>query len=396
MRSVIAKAFERNWARPNSKVLSSLALASSPSRTRHGGSGAGGDSNHVLMGDPPPASLSLNGTGGDTYTPNNNNNNNNSSSTAAANLSLPSDSSGRAATVGNDPSSSSSSSVDGKLMRLRGARMAVVYERMMVDRSALWNLVAAAVADMLRCLAMPAAMPFDDFLAVLWAVSTIVNLGREFCGAESKSLLDALHMKVREYLQNTHAESFQVLRQMVESEAWRCVPIALEEMGGVLGVIKKTLPPLPKPPPQQQPHATSSNNNNSNHHRNGGITATAETSVIASDDQGQSQGMSDTTKSSSSSSSSSSSGSSSSTSILMSFAVCGNPLRLHNDDDDHACAANGEGSGKGKGSDEDLRLINTRQHPLLVPRTLLIWTPLHPLLIHPLLIHPFGLLLSPF
>ena len=201
--------------------------------------------------------------------------------------------------------------------------MAVVYERMLVDRSALWALVAAAVADMLRCLAMPAAMPFDDFLAVLWAVSTIVNLGREFCGAESKSLLDALHMKVREYLQNTHAESFQVLRQMVESEAWRCVPIALEEMGGVLGVIKQTLPPVLKPPPQ--PHMASSLHNNSNNHHND-IAAAAESSMITSDGQIQSQGGPDAVKSSSST------GSSSSSSILMSFAVCGNPLRLHPDD----------------------------------------------------------------
>ena len=241
--------------------------------------------------------------------------------------------------------------------------MAVVYERMLVDRSALWSLVAAAVSDMLRCLAMPAAVPFDDFLAVLWAVSTIVNLGREFCGAESKSLLDALHMKVREYLQNTHAESFQVLRQMVESEAWRCVPIALEEMGGVLGVIKQTLPPVHKPPPPpSQPQGTSSSYSNSN------IAVTAESSMTASEGQGQGQGMPDAVKSSSSSSGSSS--------ILMSFAVCGNPLRLHSDNP-LGGAANEEdaGSGDKEGEEGDHRwMIETTRSRLRLTHPLDLYT----------------------
>jgi len=196
-RNAIARAFERNWPRTSSKVIASLA---------HSGA----------LHSPSQRSRSLiNGAADSPDQPH---------PRGAAGASMTAD--------------------EMKVLRLRGARMAVVYERMAVDRAALWALVVAALADMLRCLSMPAAVPFDDFLAVLWAVSTTVNLGREFCGAESKALLDALHAKAREYLANTHAESFQVLRQMVDSEAWRCVPVALDDMGGVLGIVKKSMPPL--------------------------------------------------------------------------------------------------------------------------------------------------------
>jgi len=68
-----------------------------------------------------------------------------------------------------------------------------------------------------------------------------VELGREFCGSESKVLISILQDKSKEYFHNFHCESFQLIRDMLEAESWQSVPIDLAASGGILGIIKTTL-----------------------------------------------------------------------------------------------------------------------------------------------------------
>ena len=128
-----------------------------------------------------------------------------------------------------------------KLLKLRGARLAVVYSRFSVDRSTLWNLISHALIGMLTAVSLPASVPCEDYLSILWAVKTMVKLGAEFCGADSWNLLNSLSMKSKAYFQHVHMESFQVLKLMLESESWQKVNVNLQEMGGVLNVLKKNI-----------------------------------------------------------------------------------------------------------------------------------------------------------
>ena len=128
-----------------------------------------------------------------------------------------------------------------KLLKLRGARLAVVYGRLSVDRSTLWGMISHALIGMLTAISLPASVPCEDYLSILWAVKTMVKLGGEFCGADSWHLINCLAVKSKAYFQHVHMESFQVLKLMIESESWQKVNVKLHEMGGVLNILKKNV-----------------------------------------------------------------------------------------------------------------------------------------------------------
>jgi hypothetical protein len=66
----------------------------------------------------------------------------------------------------------------------------------------------------------------------------MIKLGTEFCHSESRGLQQILAVKCVEYANSVHIDSFRQLKVILESEPWRSVPINLNEMGGVLGIIK--------------------------------------------------------------------------------------------------------------------------------------------------------------
>jgi hypothetical protein len=115
---------------------------------------------------------------------------------------------------------------------LRGARLAVVYERLLSDRTSLWSSIIAGQISMIKAITLSAAVSGDDFLTIVWAIKTMVRFGHEFCGSDSIALIDCFVEKSKEYYQQFHLESFVVLREMVESEAWQAVPVLLDGMGG--------------------------------------------------------------------------------------------------------------------------------------------------------------------
>lgn len=115
---------------------------------------------------------------------------------------------------------------------LRGARLAAVYERLLSDRTSLWSSIIAGQISMIKAITLSAAVSGDDFLTIVWAIKTMVRFGHEFCGSDSIALIDCFVEKSKEYYQQFHLESFVVLREMVESEAWQAVPVLLDGMGG--------------------------------------------------------------------------------------------------------------------------------------------------------------------
>ena len=94
---------------------------------------------------------------------------------------------------------------------------------------------------MLSAVALPASVNCEDFLSIVWALYTMVELGKEFCESDSALLLQCLAVKSEEHFTHMHKEAFQVLRSMVDSESWLGVNINLEDMGGVLGILKKNI-----------------------------------------------------------------------------------------------------------------------------------------------------------
>jgi hypothetical protein len=128
-----------------------------------------------------------------------------------------------------------------KLSKLRAARLAVVYGRLSKDRINLWEAVITAQIGFLSAIALPASVSCEDFLSIVWAINTMAALGEEFCGSDSTALRNCLVMKSKEYFTHLHGESLQVLRLMIDSESWQRVNVNLEDMGGVLGVLKKNI-----------------------------------------------------------------------------------------------------------------------------------------------------------
>lgn len=124
-----------------------------------------------------------------------------------------------------------------RLERLSKARLVIGYQQMAASRSVLWQAVQTAMVTMLTSVQLTASMSLEDFLSVTAAIDTMIKLGKEFCGAASKPLVELLQEKSQEYFTFLHQNSFQMFRLMVDSELWCNVPINLADVGGIMGII---------------------------------------------------------------------------------------------------------------------------------------------------------------
>jgi hypothetical protein len=98
-----------------------------------------------------------------------------------------------------------------------------------------------ALIHMLQTINFSAAVPVDDYLALIWAINAVIALGKEFCDSDCRQLSHCINEKSKEYFLRLHNESYLVLRQMVENEPWKNIPVKLGEMGGIIGIIKKNV-----------------------------------------------------------------------------------------------------------------------------------------------------------
>ena len=69
----------------------------------------------------------------------------------------------------------------------------------------------------------------------------MVDLGGEFCRAKSRALISCIQERSSKYFEEVHKDSFLMLRQVIDAEPWRNIPIDIDEHGGILGLIKLNL-----------------------------------------------------------------------------------------------------------------------------------------------------------
>jgi len=108
-------------------------------------------------------------------------------------------------------------------------------------RTVLWDELLKALVEMLKSINISAAVTADDIYAITWSINAMIKLGKDFCGADCLSLSDCIAEKLKEYFSKLHIESYHMVRQIISAESWQNVPIRLDEMGGVFGIIKKNL-----------------------------------------------------------------------------------------------------------------------------------------------------------
>ena len=94
---------------------------------------------------------------------------------------------------------------------------------------------------MIASIALPSSASCEDFLNIIKTVNKMAQLGLEFCGSDSSALLSCLTERSKSYFTSMHIEAMQVLNLMVESESWEVVNINLKDVGGVLGILKKSV-----------------------------------------------------------------------------------------------------------------------------------------------------------
>lgn len=138
--------------------------------------------------------------------------------------------------------------------RLQSARLSDAYQSLVACRILLWKEIEKAIVSLFHAISPSSAIPFEDFASMIWALQTMIKLGKEFCQSESRGLQQILAVKCVEYANNVHIDSFRQLKVIIESEPWRSVPINLAEMGGILGILKLY---VLKPLQQQQQQAGS-------------------------------------------------------------------------------------------------------------------------------------------
>ena len=129
---------------------------------------------------------------------------------------------------------------DARIRRLQSARLAFSFQRLVQSRMELWNDILSALVNALDSMNLSTSSSLDDFLSVTWAIGTMVKLGKEFCGSDSRSLTSCLERKARDYFDTMHRWSFQALRQLLDAETWDNVIVDLAKMGGILGIILKS------------------------------------------------------------------------------------------------------------------------------------------------------------
>lgn len=128
-----------------------------------------------------------------------------------------------------------------RLERLCKAKFVVSYQSMVANRPTLWDQVLNATVTMLNNIQLTAALSLEDFLSISATIELMIRLGKEFCGSDSVQLVELLREKSTEYFTYLHQESFTMFRLMVDAELWNNVPIALTDVGGILGLIRMNI-----------------------------------------------------------------------------------------------------------------------------------------------------------
>ena len=100
---------------------------------------------------------------------------------------------------------------------------------------------------------LPSSLPhreelgLESLVQVLATGELLIALGEEFGHNDSAALKKLIHAKCELVLGKTHQECFGIMRQMLDRETWFNVPISVEDLGGMAGVVNNHVKPLSWP-----------------------------------------------------------------------------------------------------------------------------------------------------
>jgi hypothetical protein len=148
------------------------------------------------------------------------------------------------------------------------AKLTEMYQQLLMRRGHIWAHAQRGLTNMLNSVQATSTIPFDEFLVVMWACDTFGAIGKEFCNQlrcgdfhslfsrllltenthtclfgcrwqrrDSRALQSCMRIKSVQYFHHFHSESVTVLKQMLEREPWRPVPVEVAELGGIDGMI---------------------------------------------------------------------------------------------------------------------------------------------------------------
>ena len=84
----------------------------------------------------------------------------------------------------------------------------------------------------------------ESLVQVLATGELLAALGEEFGHNKSTAIKNLIHTKCELVLKKTHQECFAVVQQMIDRETWFSVPISVEDLGGMAGVVNNHVKPL--------------------------------------------------------------------------------------------------------------------------------------------------------
>lgn len=117
----------------------------------------------------------------------------------------------------------------------------MVYSKLFESRLELWENVEDSIWLLFKNIPFTSSLALDDFLTMSWALNELVSVGHEFCRARSRALTSCIQEKSSKYFLEVHKDSFLMLRQVMDAEPWKCLPMDINEMGGVAGIVKMNL-----------------------------------------------------------------------------------------------------------------------------------------------------------
>lgn len=115
------------------------------------------------------------------------------------------------------------------------------YEGIVACRSVLWEELEYALLHQCSVIVPTHTIPIEEFASLLWVLNRMVGLCKEFCNQESRIIPRCISEKCYQYTMSCLKESSSSLKNMLDTEPWRNVPIQLHDLGGVVGIIRMSL-----------------------------------------------------------------------------------------------------------------------------------------------------------
>eukprot|EP00468_Gymnochlora_sp_CCMP2014_P015244 CAMPEP_0167768808 /NCGR_PEP_ID=MMETSP0110_2-20121227/16895_1 /TAXON_ID=629695 /ORGANISM="Gymnochlora sp., Strain CCMP2014" /LENGTH=834 /DNA_ID=CAMNT_0007657567 /DNA_START=344 /DNA_END=2849 /DNA_ORIENTATION=+ len=124
---------------------------------------------------------------------------------------------------------------------------------LVIHKRTLWQYVQEKAANVISAVQMDTvSLPVEDFLRVLAATDRFLMLGEQLTRSKeghSIELRNAIKIKSQEYFRKFHAQSFERLRLLTESEMWRRLPM-LNLLTSQVAELRKSESPLMTLPPK--------------------------------------------------------------------------------------------------------------------------------------------------